>query len=59
MERFTNLTTTTYIVRNVQEAHDFSKKVGEPEYGLVVMFASFPKGNCEIIKGITAILKRL
>jgi hypothetical protein len=41
------------IIKNLDDAHIFAKKVGFPEHGLVVWFESSSKRCNEIIKGIT------
>ena len=40
------------VVKSVEEAFEFGKKIGFPEHGLVVMFSEYPQGNKEVIKGI-------
>lgn len=41
------------VVKSVEEAYEFAKKVGFPEHGLVIMFEEVPKDSSEVIKGIT------
>lgn len=45
------------VVKNLQEADDFAKKVGFPEHGLVVSFQPSAKDSHEIIKGISTAAK--
>jgi predicted Zn-ribbon and HTH transcriptional regulator len=41
------------VVKSLEEAFTFAKKVGFPSHGLVVMFNDSPLNSSEIIKGIT------
>lgn len=52
-EEFSTDTNHNYqVIKNLEAAFDFAKKVGFPEHGLIIMLNENPKDNSEVFKGI-------